>query len=247
MDIREFSDLCKFIDLPEIDRAVHLIYFKVHLKKEGEVTVSEIANSLADIDFPRPNVSRLNDRLRKDARTISKGNGRFQLHKRTIVEFERIFDSQTPSSSLKPVALSLQEISNQIIDEKVKSFVDEAIGCINGNHYRAAIVLSWQGAIFMLQKHVFDSYKSEISKELLSRGFIKKPINKVEDFQRIKESEFLIGAECCGAISKSAKSVLEEALNRRNRAGHPNDLTFSDISVASHLEDLIRIVYGKNL
>lgn len=247
----EFYTTAGFPELSETEKAVHLIWYLNEAEPKLTVTVSELTRLFEEIGLPRPNPTRLRGRLAKDRRTITKSDGgvvSFSLHRDIRQEFSQRFNqfvNQDSNRPLIPLAKSLEKHAERIINPAVKLFVEEAVGCLNSHHLRAAVVLSWQGAYAVLVDYTFTHFRDTFSSEAQRRGFIKKKIESVDGFQRLKESEALLCMEASGVISKAVKIELENCLSRRNNCGHPNDFVIGEAQVAGHIESLISHVYIK--
>jgi hypothetical protein len=147
---------------------------------------------------------------------------------------------------LAPFAAKLRAEIDKISDPKRKRFFLEAIGCLNSKHYRAAIVLSWVGSLWLIYNKVFQCHLSDFVKEAQAKGYKNFQVKNVEDFGKIhKEKDFLEIAEKVGAISKTDRRQLGECLDRRNDAGHPNEFDPGEGVVAGHLEILLKHVFEK--
>ena len=66
----------------------------------------------------------------------------------------------------------------------------------------------------------------------------------VSDFAYIKESIQLLAARELGILDKSEKDTLEEALDLRNRCGHPSKYRPGVKKVSAFMEDMVSIVFA---
>jgi hypothetical protein len=135
--------------------------------------------------------------------------------------------------------------------DRVKStdrrrFLEEALICLDAKAFRAAIVLSWVGAIHILHVHVQEKHLANFNAAGLAR-FPKNYIaaKSATDFARLKEADFLQVCEDASVFGKAEKQELQERLGLRNRCGHPNSLKFAEHAAAAHIETLISSVYEK--
>ena len=153
---------------------------------------------------------------------------------------------ETGSSPLTPFTQSLLKAIDEIKGEENKRFLREAVGCMQSKHFRAAIVLSWVGALWVLYEKAFANHASAFVKEAQAQGMKNFQVKNSEDFSKIhKESVFLEIAEKVGLISKTERKELVGCLDRRNDAGHPNDADPGEGLVAGHIEVLIKHVFSK--
>lgn len=140
-------------------------------------------------------------------------------------------------------ALSLRSHLSSISNPQTQVFVEEAIRCLESKLLRAAIVLSWVGAISLLYDFVVAQKLSEFNAEANKRDTKWKDAKTSDDLSNIKEFTFL---EICCAISvfgKNVKTELEGCLKLRNGCGHPNSLKIGEHKAEAHVEVLILNVF----
>jgi hypothetical protein len=61
----------------------------------------------------------------------------------------------------------------------------------------------------------------------------------------VKESVFLNMLEHIEVLTKAEQKDLQNCLDRRNTAGHPNSISFEEVTVGTHIHELITKVYSK--
>ena len=155
-------------------------------------------------------------------------------------------DASLDESPMSIVASGVRKHLAKISNPQVRAFVEEAIGCLEQGNRRAAVVLSWVGAVAVLQDHVVDHKLSAFNAEAAGRPALKwKAATTTDDLSRMDEFDFL---QVCAAISvfgKSVKQRLEQALKMRNGAGHPNSLAIGEFDASAHVEALSQNVFEK--
>lgn len=153
------------------------------------------------------------------------------------------------NSPIPKVASSLRTHLIKVQDPNTQRFVEEAIVCFEAHQYRAAVVLSWVGAVALLYDHVVKNHLAAFNAEASSRTQNSKtpwrPAKTADDLARMKESEFLVILEAISVLGKSVRLQLENGLDLRNGSGHPNSLSIAEHTVASHIEILILNVFSK--
>ena len=149
------------------------------------------------------------------------------------------------SSPIPQVASSLRAHLVNISSADTQRFVEEAIVCFETRQYRAAVVLSWVGAIAVLQDHVVINNLSQFNAEAIHRDGKWKPAKNADDLGSMKEYHFLEVLESISVIGKNVKQELHKCLQLRNGCGHPNSLQLADHKVSAHIEDLILNVFAK--
>lgn len=149
---------------------------------------------------------------------------------------------------------SLDKYLEKIKDGQRRAFLEEAVRSFDVKAYRAAIVLSWVGAVHILQEHIIANQKSAFNAAGAARAakyvaagkvFNFVPIKSAKDFGIIGEADVLQICQDAGILHKSEKQMLEDRLKLRNHCGHPNPLVIGEHSAANHLELLIVNVYSK--
>jgi len=152
------------------------------------------------------------------------------------------------SSRVVHVTSSLRQAAKRINNPDTLSFLDEAITSFEAGLYRSAVVLSWVGAMSLLNDQVFSYHISSFNAEAQKRDANWKQAKTKDDLSRIKESDFLdiIGSPPISLIGKNVKEELKNnCLQLRNGCGHPNSLKIGENRVAAHIEILILNVFAK--
>jgi hypothetical protein len=152
------------------------------------------------------------------------------------------------NSPIPKAASSLRAHLVALTNPDSQAFVEEAIVCFETRQYRAAVVLSWVGAVSVLYDHVIANDLSGFNAEAVARAAGSKypwgPAKTADDLARMKESEFLIVLEKRSIIGKSVKKQLENCLDLRNGCGHPNSVKLAEHTVSSHIELLMLNVFA---
>lgn len=147
---------------------------------------------------------------------------------------------------LTPVTQTLEKYILDLHDPDKARFVEEAIACVRNKSFRAAIVLTWVGALYLMYAYVLREKLAEFNAEVYRRYPKSKPASTVDDLaSMVKEAEFLNVLEHINAITKAEGKELAGCLDRRNTAGHPNSHTFTEVGVGNHIETLITSVYRR--
>lgn len=148
------------------------------------------------------------------------------------------------ASPIPTVASNLRKYLPSITDNPTKEFIEEAIECYEASRLRAAVVLSWVGAVSLLHKYVVENELSNFNKESLRRDAKWRPAKSTDDLGRMKESDFLNVIHALSIIGKNVKQELENCLKLRNSCGHPNSLKIGETRVAAHIEILVLNVFS---
>ncbi|MFI5252018.1 MAG: hypothetical protein ACHQQQ_06240 [Bacteroidota bacterium] len=133
-----------------------------------------------------------------------------------------------------------------IEDKETIMFLEEAIKCLEIDLKRAAVVLSWSGAISLLYRVVVNRHLNTFNAEATRRDPKWRAAKNADDLSRMKEKDFLDILEAISVIGKNVKQELQNnCLQLRNACGHPNSLKIGERKVAAHIEILIMNVFSK--
>jgi hypothetical protein len=155
------------------------------------------------------------------------------------------FSPSLKSSASTKVGMEIKDLFNTISDESTRSFLEETLSCFNNNNLRASVVLSWVGAVSLLQNFVFTNVLAAFNSEALRRNPKWQEAKSTDDIGRMKEKDFLDILVAISVLGKNVKQELEYCLTLRNGCGHPNSLKIGEQRVVAHLETLILNVYTK--
>lgn len=143
-----------------------------------------------------------------------------------------------------PVVVStLRHHAAAIPSEAIRSFVHEAVICFETSQLRAAVVLSWVGAVAVLYDHVVSNHLAKFNAEAVRRIPRWKDAANADDLTRMKEADFLEVLGSASILGKNVKQELAGCLTFRNSCGHPNSLKIGEQRVAAHIETLILNVF----
>jgi hypothetical protein len=142
-------------------------------------------------------------------------------------------------------ALSLRQLLPKIQNADAREFIMEAIVCSEQSLFRAAVVLSWAGAIAVLHDHVVAKHLTAFNAEAKRLNPKWKAAKTSDDLGIMKEYDFLQIIRAISVIGQNVKQQLEAGLKLRNACGHPNSFKVGANNVASHLETLIQNVFAK--
>lgn len=140
-------------------------------------------------------------------------------------------------------ATALRAHVASIADLKTAEFVREAISCLEHRQLRAAVVLSWVGAMSILHARVVAHHLAAFNAEARQRDAGWRAAKTTDDLSRMKERDFLNVLEAISVIGKNVKQELQDALTLRNGCGHPNSLIIGETVVAAHIEILVLNVF----
>lgn len=148
------------------------------------------------------------------------------------------------SSPAATEAKALRALLSEVKHNDGVAFVTEAIVCAEQSLFRAAVVLSWSGAVSTLQHEVVSKHLAAFNAEATRRDAKWKAAKTPDDLGRMKEATFLQVCEAISLFGNNVKQELESCLKLRNACGHPNSLKIASNKVAAHLEVLTLNVFA---
>jgi hypothetical protein len=165
-------------------------------------------------------------------------------------ETELAFELAKISSELVATTYSVSNVLRDLLPKvnslEQKTFLEEAILCYEVKTYRAAIVMTWLLTMDVLYEYVIKKKLSDFNAALLKNTrFCKLIISNKEDFEEMKEGEFLLLLGSAGIITGNEKKILEEKLGIRNTAAHPNSIVIKESRAANAIEDLVINIISK--
>lgn len=139
---------------------------------------------------------------------------------------------------------TLEGLAAKVGDPVVRDYILEAIKCLSVGALRAAIVFLWTGAIRTLQEESFTKHYAKLNVAIAKHDPKARPVNKLEDFAYIRDATALLAFQELGILDKGEKTTLGEALDLRNRSGHPTNYKPGVKKTSSFIEDVVGIVFA---
>ena len=146
------------------------------------------------------------------------------------------------------VAKALADLPMKLPNLAEQEFLTEALRCYRARAFRASIVMAWNLAYDHLVRWVFaDAGRLASMNSGISTKYPKKAISlqKLEDAEELKESEFIEAARTGRILDKNTTQILKEKLGRRNMAAHPSRVNISQHSADDMITDLVTNVILK--
>lgn len=234
-------DLSSLLSNSELSRKDKILLILLSVENEMRVKdITEAAVKSGLREAKKWNVSQTLSTLNGLAVKLPDGWTITEKGKKYLAELG-VIDS-APTQNIKP---TLRKYANQINDEHVKQFAEEAISALEVGLLRSAVVLSWVGAVSILYAEVLNNHVSAFNTEAQHRFPKWKNASNSDGLTKMKEYDFLQVLAALSIIGKNVKDELEQCLKLRNSCGHPNSLKIGEHKVASHIEILILNVYSK--
>lgn len=147
--------------------------------------------------------------------------------------------------STREVAVVLRNHLDKISKPDTREFLAEAIGCLEADLKRSAVVMSWVGAISILYDYVITYRLADFNARAkeLKRDW-KTAVTK-DDLTKMREEEFLDILGYLSIVGPNVKEELKNRLRLRNSCGHPNSYKVGKHQVEAHIEFLILNIYER--
>lgn len=237
------QDLKDLLHLPGLSRREQLLLILAH-SPDTPMPTYQIKELAIQSGLREANKWNISDILRKSRPYVILTEVGWEL---TTPGLDHVNGVAAPLiGSPKPkVAVILRQHLSAIKDPAIKSFVEEAIACMELRLYRSAVVLSWIGAASILQKHIVDNRLQDFNQEAFRRNSKWRNAKNSDGIGRMKESEFLDILEALSIIGKNVKQELKNCLTLRNGCGHPSSLRIGESRTSSHIEVLVLNVFSQ--
>jgi hypothetical protein len=138
---------------------------------------------------------------------------------------------------------TLAKLASKVRDSGAKDVIGEAIKCLQVGALRAAVVFLWTGAVQTLRAKAWAKGATKVNAAIITHDPKARALRKADDFANVKDSVFLMALQDLGVVDKGERATLEEALNLRNRCGHPTRYKPGVKKASSFIEDVVGIVF----
>jgi hypothetical protein len=226
------------------DQILVFCYFLQKKEAYSSITHRDLEQCFQVLDLSLP--TNINSRLCKIEikKQLVKSNGGYRVERTKIKNIE---NDILGKPKLKEISDNLEKLPT-LLKKPESDYVKEVINCLKIDAYHAAVILMWVVTISHLRNYVLAFKLKEFNSSLSLRLKYKKKgftISEYEDFEEIKEMEFLEILKNIGSISKTRHKLLEEKLGIRNTYAHPSPLSLTDAKTVSFIEDLINDIITK--
>lgn len=237
IELNTIKDKAHLEELSNTDRLLLCLAFNANPKKHNEI--KEIARNAGLSSSILKNITSY---LKKAKGLVIITPQGWELTKTGI---KRVEELTGISESWSKVTSRFNTLLDSITNTDSYEFIQEAIICFENRLLRSSVVLSWVGAISLLQDHVIREKLAEFNYEVRKRDSKWKDAKTKDDLGRIKEYDFLQILVSLSIIGKNVREELEVCLKLRNGCGHPNTLKIGEYRVSAHLETLVLNVYTR--
>lgn len=231
------------------DLCIAALYFAKRFNQADSLTVDQIRSLLRRSRVPKINKVNIADVLSKSAPFVDSAGRQgtaflWQItnsgekHIRSLLKLPEV-----DIATVHEIG-SLEQLISSLSDPDVANYLKEAVLCLRVDALRASIVFLWAGAVRTIQKKMIDVGPVVVDTAIKKYDQKARTIKGIDDFAYVKESTLLLAAQEVGIYDKNERSTLEEALNLRNKCGHPGKYKPGPKKAASFIEDVSTIVFS---
>ena len=230
------------------DFALATLYYEQRYKQTEALTVEKLRAQMKQGRVPQAAKANLADVLAKSAPYVSvtgkEGNSLLWSLTETGQGYVReLLGLPEADVEIEHDVSSLENLIASAASEDIAEYVKESITCLSVGALRAAVVFLWAGATREIQNEVIEFGTKKVNQVLLKRHPKAKTIKRMTDLSYVKESTLLLVTEDLGVFDKNERSILEDALNLRNKCGHPGKYKPGPKKVSSFIEDVVGVVF----
>ena len=130
-----------------------------------------------------------------------------------------------------------------------QDYLLEAVACYEGAQFRAAILTTWAATV----QHLYMTAEGrrggisafqQANLKRFGKSSSYREMKKADDFLYLREKDFILLGEDAGMYNRSARQLLVERLELRNRCGHPTKYKPGREETVVFIESLLLNVIG---
>jgi hypothetical protein len=230
------------------DRCLTILYFKEHYEHIEALTSDQISKALVNARVPKAKSINVADVLNKSGASVDSAgfSGNARLWRLTPSGEARVREILGLSESIPEVehsVASLEKVALRLSDPGAREYVEESIKCLRFGALRPAIVFLWAGAVSLLREKCIAKGLLQVNSAVRAHDPRAREVKKSDDFAYVKENVLLLAAEGLGVLDKNERTTLGEALDLRNKCGHPTRYTPGILRASSFVEDVVGIAF----
>lgn len=247
MDVRDFwRSVPEAARWPFSDQIKLLAWFRKTYLSAEYFSAKDISNLYDSIGAAQPSavgpiLKSLADKKVPDL--LVKG-GVYRLEAKVVAALDAKYGQRLATLELHKL---LKDLPNKLPAGAEKTYLEEAIKCLQISAYRAAVVMAWNLTYDHLCHWVLNHHLVAFNTRLPIR-FPKKgypDIKKREDFTDMQESDVVEVCNSASLFTGSIHKVLKEKLDRRNVAAHPSGVGVNQLFAEAYVTDIVENVVLK--
>jgi hypothetical protein len=224
------------------------MYFIQRYDKVEAMRAEDIRTALTNARVPRARTMNVPDVLNKSGHFVDSpgSDGVRRLWRLTSsgeAEIRTLLGLPDAEPEIEHDVSTLTSIAAKVKEPDAQGFVEESIKALSVGALRAAVVFLWSGAIRTLQELAWTHGAVAVNEAIRKHDQKAREVKKLDDFAYVKDSTTLLALQELGVLDKGQRSTLSEALDLRNRCGHPTKYKAGPKKVSSFIEDVVGIVF----
>lgn len=231
------------------DMCLGALYYQHRYRDSEALSVDELRSVLRRARVPRAGRINLADTLAKSApyvHTPGKQGNKFlwaltqtgEQHVRALLGLPK------PEVEIEHDVSTLEGIADTIARGDVADYVRESVKCLSVGALRASVVFLWAGVVREIQSRVIKCRTRDINAAVAKYEPKGRTVKKIDDLSCLTESILLLVTQELRVFDKNQRTVLESALDLRNKCGHPGKYLPGPKKASSFIEDVVGIVFA---
>jgi hypothetical protein len=230
------------------DRILAVLYYRERYEQKTALTVDEVRQGLRSaraIGWAKVNVA---DVLSKSGPLVDTSglHGKKRLWNLTDSGREhlrKILGLPKADVEVEHDVGTLEDLVSTLTDTNVRSYLEEAVKCLQVGALRACTVFVWVAAIRTIQSKMMVKGSAAVTGAVQKHDPKARSVKSLDDFAYVKDAIILLAAQELGVLDKNEKDTLTDDLNLRNRCGHPGNYRPGVKKVSALVEDIMSIVF----
>jgi hypothetical protein len=230
------------------DRILALLYYCERYEHHPSLTIDKIRQRLKGARAPGAVKVNIADVLSKsgaltDTNGLEGGRRLWNLTESGREHVRHLLGLPANEPEIEHDVATLSAIVSKVSNDDVRDYLEEALKCLQVGALRACVVFVWTAAVRTIQTDAMAKGQGAVTAAIQRHDPKARPITKIDDLAYVKESILLLAASDLALLDKSEKDTLSEALNLRNRCGHPSTYRPGVKKVSAFVEDVMSIVF----
>lgn len=231
------------------ERVLAVLYYCERYEQQASLTIDDVRKRLRAARAPGAAKVNIADVLNKSGALADTDglSGTRRLWKLTESGREYVrtrLGLPANEAEIEHDVATLAGVISKVTNEDVRGYLDEALKCLQVDALRACVVFVWTAAARAIQMEAMTKGSLLVTDAVRKHDPKARTIVKIDDFAYVKESVLLLAASDLGLLDKNQKDALTEALNLRNRCGHPSKYRPGVKKVSAFVEDITSIVFA---
>ena len=248
MKISNFIDKTEdFEHLSQMEQVKLMSYFYVVVNETESFKGRDIRACFNNENLTIPaNISRelskLSSNKTKPRILVPKNEG-YSFHRNAKKDLDKVF---LGNKLVQKTNIDLRQLLKKIKSLEQKNFLEEAINCFEIDARRASMIMTWLLTMDTIFEYILNKKLNNFNQAIQAHGKYKKIIiSKKDDFNEIKEVDFIELLRVAKIITNDQRKILDQKLGTRNTSAHPNSIKIGKASTIAYIEDLIENIITK--